>query len=83
VATVHARTLKRAADICGGEEQLAAWLRVTPRHLNRWIEGLAQPPTDVFLRAVDLVVDHGIAHLDIKHSAPSLSSPLDSEATAK
>jgi hypothetical protein len=58
VATVHARTLRRAAEICGGEERLAVWLGVTPSQLSRWIDGLAQPPTSVFLRAVDLVIDH-------------------------
>jgi hypothetical protein len=86
VATVHARTLKRAAEICGGEQQLALWLRVTPSHLARWIEGLAQPPTEVFLRAVDLVVDHSISLLPVKRSAPPVTpetSPIGSETTAK
>jgi hypothetical protein len=35
-----------AAEICGGQQQLASWLRVTPNHLARWIEGHAQPPPD-------------------------------------
>lgn len=86
MASVHARTLKRAAEICGGEQQLALWLRVTPSHLARWIEGLAQPPADVFLRAVDLVVDHGISHLAIEPRAPSVgseTSPVSSETSAK
>jgi hypothetical protein len=58
VAAVHARTLQRAAEIVGGEEQLALKLGVTPSHLALWIKGFADPPLDVFLRAVDLVAEH-------------------------
>jgi hypothetical protein len=86
VAAVHIRTLMRAAEICGGEQELALWLRVTPSHLARWIEGLAPPPPDVFLHAVDLVVDHSISNLAIKRPATSSNvetSPVDSETTAK
>jgi hypothetical protein len=81
VATVHAGTLRRAAEICCGEERLAAWLRVTPSQLSRWIDGLSQPPTSAFLHAVDLVVDHSMSHLPIKPPAAlvgseTLSGPL-------
>ena len=84
MATVHARTLRRAAEICGGEQQLAAWLRVTPSHLTRWIKGIAATPPDVFFRAVDLIVDHSISHLPIKRPAPPLeTSSVDSATTKK
>lgn len=55
---VRARTLKRAAVIMGGEEQLALHLKVTPSHLALWIQGTESPPDHIFLRAVDLVVNH-------------------------
>ena len=51
--TIHTKTLERAALIAGGEQQLAVWLGVTPSHLSLWLQGLAEPPAAVFLRAVD------------------------------
>lgn len=57
MAEVHIRTLRRAAEIVGGEEELAMRLKVTPSHLSLWIKGLATPPADVFLRVVDLILE--------------------------
>ena len=61
--TVHARTLRRASDIVGGDAALAAWLHVTPSHLALWLKGLEEPTTEAFLRAVDLVSAHELAQL--------------------
>jgi len=58
VPDVYTRTLLRAAEILGGEVELALRLKVTPSHLHLWMRGLSVPPRDVFLRAVDLVVEH-------------------------
>jgi hypothetical protein len=55
VAEVHVRTLKRAAQIAGGEQPLAQRLRVEPNDLRRWLAGVEPPPLDVFLLAVDVV----------------------------
>jgi hypothetical protein len=60
VPTVHAKTLQRAAEIVGGEQQLALRLKVTPSHLALWIQGIELPPGDIFLQAVDLVVDNDV-----------------------
>ncbi len=60
VSSVHAKTLQRAAEIVGGEQQLALRLKVTPSHLALWIQGIEQPPGDIFLQAVDLVVDNDV-----------------------
>ncbi len=60
MSTVHAKTLQRAAEILGGEQQLALKLKVTPSHLALWIQGIEQPPGDIFLKAVDLVVDNDV-----------------------
>jgi DNA-binding transcriptional regulator YdaS (Cro superfamily) len=57
VPTVYARTLRRAADLVGGELELAARLDVAPRDLTLWFSGSVQPPMHVFLKAVDIVVD--------------------------
>jgi DNA-binding transcriptional regulator YdaS (Cro superfamily) len=58
VPDVYARTLRRAAEIVGGEEQLAAQLNVPPNWLSLWCRGLGAPTSDAFLAAVDIVVAH-------------------------
>ena len=58
--TVHARTLRRAAEIIGGEAALATWLHVTPSHLALWLSGTEHPPVEVFLKAVDVVTDSAV-----------------------
>lgn len=57
MADVYVKTLERAVQIAGGELALALRLRVTPSHLALWLKGLARPPVDIFLRAVDLVTE--------------------------
>jgi hypothetical protein len=58
VASVHVRTLQRAADVAGGVEMLASYLKVRPSRLKLWLQGRVAPPMDVFLRAVDLVTQN-------------------------
>jgi len=53
--TVYARALQRAADILGGKDQLRATLRVPMRRLAEWLDGAAEPPMHVFLKAVDII----------------------------
>jgi len=54
--TVYARTLHRACEVLGGLEPLSRHLNVPAGTLARWIGGLEQPPLDVFLAAVDIVL---------------------------
>jgi mitochondrial fission protein ELM1 len=56
--TVYARTLRRAADIVGGAQALARDLEVSPAIFRGWLDGSANPPMDIFLKAVDIVVAH-------------------------
>jgi hypothetical protein len=60
VQSVRARTLQRAAEIMGGEVQLALHLGITPSHLALWIRGLADTPDSVFLKAVDIVLPRNV-----------------------
>jgi hypothetical protein len=53
---VHVRTLARATLIAGGVDVLALQLGVEPAALGMWLRGEKQPPVEVFLRAVDIVV---------------------------
>ena len=55
----YADTLKRALDIVGDEHRLATMLKTTPRVLRRWLAGRAQPPTNTYLLALQLVTDSG------------------------
>jgi hypothetical protein len=57
VPEVHIRTLVRAAQIVGGAEALALRLKVTPSHLALWMSGAEPCPPNIFLRAVDLVLE--------------------------
>lgn len=54
--SVYVRTLQRTAELLGGEEPLAAYLKVRPAIVRAWIEGAPIPP-DEFLRCVDYLLD--------------------------
>lgn len=54
---VRIDTLRRAALLLGGVEPLARKLRVSPRQLETWMNGVEAVPTDIFLRTVDLIED--------------------------
>jgi transcriptional regulator with XRE-family HTH domain len=69
VPTVYARTLRRAAEILGGEESLALRLNVTPSHLALWLKGLASPPGLIFLKAADVVAEHELQELSRRPGA--------------
>jgi hypothetical protein len=58
---VYIRTLARAAQIVGGATELAFRLKVTPSHLSLWLGGLEPCPANVFLQAVDLVLERDIS----------------------
>jgi len=53
--TAHTRTLRRAVEVAGGPEPLAAALGVALPDLAAWMAGARRLPTEVFLRALDLV----------------------------
>jgi hypothetical protein len=73
--TVHARTLRRAAEIVGGVEELAAQLDVPSGDIAEWTQGTKPVPQEVFLRAVDIVTAHQVNEISGKHptikAAPS------------
>jgi hypothetical protein len=62
---VRVRTLAKAAEIVGGRESLRYRLKVSTVLLAVWFSGAEPPPTDVFLKAVDIVEDARIQ--SIKH----------------
>lgn len=54
---VMSRTFQKAAELVGGQKNLARRLRVPAAELQKWIAGGGEPPMPVFLKAVDLVLD--------------------------
>ena len=54
-SSVHVEVLRRAAEILGGKAALRAWLGVSMRQLDYWMQGAGRPPTYAFLKAVDLI----------------------------
>ena len=55
-ATTYSRTLHRACLILGGITQLALQLRVAEGALRAWLEGEGEPPMEVFLAAVEILL---------------------------
>lgn len=54
---VYSRTFQKAAELCGGQKKLARYLRVPLADLEKWLAGSDTPPINVFLKAIDLVLD--------------------------
>jgi hypothetical protein len=54
---VHARTMLAAAEVLGGITQLAEYLEVSRAEIFRWAVGMERPSPQLFLLAVDLVLD--------------------------
>lgn len=51
---LYTRTITSLVDSFEGYGTLALILNVKVEELRRWAEGRSRPPTDVFLRMVDL-----------------------------
>jgi hypothetical protein len=55
--SVYSRTLRRAAELIGGRRQLARYLHVPMAELERWIADEGTPPTGIFLKTVDYIIE--------------------------
>lgn len=56
--TVYARVVRRAAEIMGSQDALAAHLGVGTEDVALWIQGDKNVPTSVFLKVVDIVTQN-------------------------
>ena len=56
-ASVYSRTLQKAVELAGSRANLCKVLRVPAADLDSWIADKAVPPTGIFLRAVDFIID--------------------------
>lgn len=70
--SVYSRTLQKAAELVGGRSKLCRYLQVPAEELQKWIDDKQRPPTSVFLRAVDLILE--------ETPPPAESSPAEPPA---
>jgi hypothetical protein len=56
--STYARALHRACAIIGGVPGLADHLGVAEADLLRWLQAADEPPFDVFLAAVEVILLH-------------------------
>lgn len=54
----YARAMHRACLIVGGVAPLAAHLKVAEAALRGWLNGIEEPPLDVFLATVEILLLH-------------------------
>ena len=55
---IQREVLKRAAEIAGGEDQLAQRLNVRPEDVREWVQGKATAPAGIYIMALDILVRH-------------------------
>ena len=74
--SIYIRTLRRAVDISGGAGRLARDFGVPAHQIERWLDGVGEPPIEIFLRAVDVVVNRKLRDVgrdsDSQRSADSV-----------
>ena len=54
--SIYARALHRACLIVGSSRALAGHLGVSEADLARWLDGTQEPPYEVFLAAVEVIL---------------------------
>ena len=62
-ARTRRRTLAKAAEISGGTHALRRRLHVSATLLTLWLSGGQPLPTDIFLKAVDIVEEQTVESL--------------------
>ena len=60
---LNARALRRAAELKGGDEALAAYLGISHETLRLWLQGKASMPAQYFDKVLDLLLDGDVASL--------------------
>lgn len=55
--SVYSRALQKAAELMGSYDKLSRHLLVPASDLQRWIDGKGVPPTAIFLKVVDFILD--------------------------
>ncbi len=66
---IHTRTLEKAAQVLGGQAELANYLHVRSEELAAWMEGRSELPTPLFITAVDVIAANPHATRRFERSA--------------
>jgi hypothetical protein len=67
--SIHCEILRRAAEIAGGEAELAQHLDVRPEDMHEWVQAKATAPAGIYIIAVDTLSR-------VRKEAPQGSSPV-------
>jgi hypothetical protein len=54
---VPRETMRRAVQLCGGIDALGDALNVSTTTLQKWLAGEEQPPEELFIQAVGLLLE--------------------------
>lgn len=65
---VRTAAVRRASDILGGPSKLRKYLGVSAIALGVWLAGSEPPPTDIFLKAVDVIAERDLDELRRRNS---------------
>jgi hypothetical protein len=60
---VRTAVVRRASDILGGPSGLRDYLGVSAIALSVWMAGSEPPPTEIFLKAVDVIAERQMEEL--------------------
>ena len=52
---IHCEILRRAAEVAGGEDQLAQRLNVRREDMREWVQGKAAAPAGVYILALNIL----------------------------
>lgn len=55
---IRSRVLRAAAKLMGGPRRLREFLGVSSTAVAAWLAGTQEPPREVFLRALEFLLDH-------------------------
>lgn len=59
---VYCEILKRAAEVAGGENELAQQLAVRSKDMHEWVRGRAVAPAGIYIMALDILSRSRSAH---------------------
>lgn len=72
--SLRTKALQAALGILGSEKALSRRLQVPAVDLSRWLRGEAEPTQTIFLRTVDLLVEHSAVNQLGDEARPSDTS---------
>jgi hypothetical protein len=63
---VRTAAVRRASELLGGQRNTRKYFGVSTFALSLWLAGAQPPPTEIFLKAVDIIVGQEVKELRAK-----------------